>query len=85
MQILLDPDSKKMLERQAKIRKISVGQVIREAVELYGKEKEGDEKHLTDQDPIWGIVGMISDSEADLSDEHDHYIYGTSKNKRHKK
>jgi Ribbon-helix-helix protein, copG family len=41
MQILLDPEAKKMLEREASARKISVGQVIREAVELYGKERWG--------------------------------------------
>lgn len=41
LQILLDPEAKKMLERYAKIRNTSVGQVIREAVELYGKEKVG--------------------------------------------
>ena len=82
MQILMDPDSKKMLEREAKIRKISVGQVIREAVELYGKEKVGDEKPLMDRDPIWDIVGLIPRGETDLSEEHDHYIYDTPKKKR---
>jgi hypothetical protein len=84
MQILLDPESKKMLEQEAKIRNISVGQVIREAVELYGKEKARDERNLTEKDPLWDIVGLIPDSETDLSEEHDHYIYKTSKIKRSK-
>lgn len=79
MQILLDPEAKKMLEREAKIRNTSVGQVIRDAVELYGKEKVGDEKQLTDKDPLWDIVGLISDETTDLSEEHDHYLYGTPK------
>jgi hypothetical protein len=85
MQILLDPEAKKMLEREASARKISVGQVIREAVELYGKEKMGDEKELTDKDPIWDIVGLIANGESDLSEEHDHYLYGTLKKKQSRK
>ena len=85
MQILLDPEAKKMLEREATTRKISVGQVIREAVELYGKEKMGDEKQLNDKDPIWDIVGLITNGKTDLSEEHDHYLYGTPKKQRSNK
>lgn len=85
MQILLDPEAKKMLEREATVRKISVSQVIREAVELYGKEKMADEKQLTDKDPIWNIVGLITSDETDLSEKHDYYLYGTPKERRSKK
>ena len=86
MQILIDAEAKKMLEREAKIRNISVGQVIRDAVELYGKEKLGDEKQLTGNDPLWKMVGIVTDELSDASEEHDHYIYGTSKKiRRHKK
>jgi len=84
MQILLDPEAKKMLEREAKIREVSVGQVIREAVELYERTKAGNEKDLTDKDPIWDIVGLVSSDVTDLSEEHDHYIYGTPKRKLRK-
>ena len=85
MQILLDPGAKKMLEREAKIREISVGQVIREAVELYEKTKVSDEKDLTEKDPIWDIVGLVSGNATDLSEEHDHYIYGNPKRKNRKR
>jgi len=85
MQILLDPEAKKMLEREAKIRNISVGQVIRDAVELYEKEKVGDGKQLTDKDLLWDIVGLVSDEITDLSEEHDHYLYGTHKKKQRRK
>jgi len=85
MQILLDPEAKKMLEDEAKIREISVSQVIREAVELYGKEKIDTEKELEDQDPLWDIVGIVSTGKTDLSLEHDHYLYGSKKRKRPKK
>ena len=85
MQILLDPEAKKMLEDEAKIREISVSQVIREAVELYGKEKIDTEKELEDQDPLWDIVRIVSTGKTDLSLEHDHYLYGSKKRKRPKK
>jgi hypothetical protein len=85
MQILLDPEAKKMLEREAQAREISVGQVIREAVELYGKEKVGGEKDLTEKDSIWDIVGLVSTEITDVSEEHDHYIYGSPKKKRRAK
>lgn len=85
MQILLDPEAKKMLERAAKARDVSVGQVIREAVELYGKEVAGEEKDLTDTDPIWDMVGLVSTQVTDLSEQHDHYLYGTPKKRKRNK
>jgi hypothetical protein len=45
----------------------------------------GDEKELTDKDPIWDIVGLIANGESDLSEEHDHYLYGTLKKKQSRK
>jgi ribbon-helix-helix CopG family protein len=85
MQILIDPEAKKMLEREAKSRNISVGQVIREAVELYEKESLSGEKDFTDEDPLWDIVGIATGDEVDVSEEHDHYLYGAAKQKSQKK
>jgi len=82
MQILMDPDAKKMLEREAKNRSVSVGQIIREAVELYEKLKADQEVELSDQDPIWDLVGIARSTDHDLAEQHDHYLYGTSKRRQ---
>lgn len=85
MQILIDPEMKKVLEQEARSREVSVGQVIREAVELYGKQKVESEQEFTEDDPLWGILGVVSSSSKDLSEEHDHYLYGTPKRKKRKR
>ena len=82
MQILLEDKQKKMLERLAKVQNSSVGQIIREAVDEYEKSRSQEERVLTDDDPLWRIVGIIKTKDTDLSEEHDHYIYGTKKRSR---
>src|SRR3990172_2068937 len=79
MQILLEDKQKKMLERLAKVQKSSVGQIIREAVDEYEKSRSQEERVLTDDDPLWRIVGIIKTKDTDLSEEHYHCIYGTEK------
>ena len=84
MQILLDPRQKQILQREAKKQKSSVGHVIREAVELYEKQKLDEDAVLRQDDAIWKIIGMIRGKQSDASEEHDHYIYGTPKKKKFK-
>lgn len=85
MQILLDEDQKIALEREAEAKHVSVGSLIREAVELYQKAQLETDTMLTRNDAIWNLVGIARSDADDLSREHDHYVYGTQKLNRRKK
>lgn len=85
MQILLDENQKIALEREAEAKHVSVGYLIREAVELYQKAQRETETKLTKNDAIWNLVGIARSDADDLSMEHDHYVYGTRKLSRLKK
>ena len=84
MQILLDAAQKRQLEKEANLRNTSMGQLIREAVDAYCLQSEKSDPILQDDDPIWQIVGTAKIRKSDLSEEHDHYIYGTPKTKNRK-
>lgn len=85
MQILLEEDQKMALEREAEAKHVSVGYLIREAIELYQRTQSGTETTLTENDAIWNLIGIARSDADDLSKEHDHYIYGTQKLSSRKK
>jgi len=76
-QIYLPRRLHRSLRRAAKVRGVSMAQLIREAAEeaLRGME-------LPQQDPFADLVGAIRDAPPDLAEGHDHYLYGTPPRRR---
>ena len=63
------------VQKRAKAEAKSVAAVVREAVRKYLAEKEVD----WENDPIFKLVGIMKTGTTDLSENHDHYIYGIKK------
>lgn len=75
-QLYLTQEQRKVLEKQSRLTGKSAGELVREAVdEVYLRERP-QERQLSKEDPIWGLVGAGSSSEADISARHDDYLYG---------
>jgi hypothetical protein len=60
------------LQRAARARGVSMAQLLREAAEEIVR-REG----RTTEDPFGGLVGAMRDAPPDLSENHDHYLYGS--------
>jgi hypothetical protein len=80
-QIYIDPNQDAELRRLAGTRDVSVSVLIREAVAKYLAEQDRPHFERPEDNPLWGIVGLIDDPDAptDGSINHDHYIYGAPK------
>jgi len=75
-QLYLTEEQRKVLEKQSRLTGKSAGELVREAVdEVYLKDRPA-ERQLSEQDPIWGLVGAGSSGEPDISARHDDYLYG---------
>ena len=63
------------VRKRAKAESKSDAAVVREAVEKHLDEKEID----WENDPLFKLVGLMKTGASDLSENHDHYIYGVKK------
>ena len=77
-QIYLDPTSYEWLKSRAEREHVSIGHQIREAVARYVVEEEAAKElpTLAEDDPVWQLIGMGDSGVGDLSENHDHYLYG---------
>ena len=74
IQIYLDEDQDRLLERLARLRRTSKSKLIRESIERYLNELVPLE-----EDPALGIVGLAGTAgKKDLSERHDTYLVGAS-------
>ncbi len=77
-QLYLDEAQRRALEEQAERTGKSMGQLIREAVDLVYLKGPGRERPLGPDDPIWQWVGSGQSGSEDTSARHDTYLYGAS-------
>jgi hypothetical protein len=77
MQIYLSREQHEMLKALSSSVGKSVAGLIREAIERYMEEPGGEP--LRPDDPLWDIAGAVESGIGDLSEKHDHYLYGKKK------
>lgn len=77
LQIYLEKEQKRALERRAKLLDKSVAQLIREAIDK-SLQNEGYGP-IPEKDTFWNIIGLGQSQRGDLSTEHDKYLYGWKK------
>jgi hypothetical protein len=82
-QIYIAPEQEERLQRLAQERRVPVSALIREAVAEYLVEQETPNFERPEDNPLWGIVGIVDDPDAptDASTNLDHYLYGAPKRK----
>jgi hypothetical protein len=68
--ILLPGELKTRAERHARAHGTSLGQLIRQALEITLREADKPDALFSDDEPFDG------DAPADLASEHDRYLYG---------
>ncbi len=68
----------KDLQTVARREHASVAELVRRAAQKYLEEYR-NKKINWKNDPLWTIVGSGESRMGDLSSEHDHYLYGSSK------
>jgi hypothetical protein len=80
-QIYIAPEQEERLQRLAESRSVPVSLLIREAVAEYLHEHERPHFKRPEDNPLWGIVGLVDDPDfpADASMNIDHYLYGAPK------
>jgi hypothetical protein len=80
-QIYIAPEQEARLQRLAESRHVPVSLLIREAVAEYLVERETPHFERSEDNPLWGIVGLVDDPDAptDGSLNVDHYLYGAPK------
>lgn len=80
-QIYLRLDMFKALEQESRQEKKSIAEIIRQAVQSHLEERQSRRLRELDwqNDPLTKIAGMVHDGPADLSANHDHYLYGWDK------
>jgi predicted hydrolase (HD superfamily) len=80
-QIYIAPDQEEQLKLLAEQRSLPVSHLIREALAVYIAEQEAPRLGRPEDNPLWGIVGLVDDPDApiDASTNLDHYLYGASK------
>ena len=70
VQVYLDVEQDRLLERLAAARKVSKSWLIRESIRRYLEELVPPE-----EDPALGIIGLAGETgERDLSERHDDYL-----------
>lgn len=75
-QLYLAEEQRKILRAEARKTGKSVGQLIREAVDEVYRRGNVREKPLRKTDPLWRFVARGESREGDISERHDHYLYG---------
>lgn len=75
-QLYLADKQRKALKAEARRSGKSVGQLVREAVDEVYLTRKAREKPIGKRDPIWRMVGRGKSREGDISERHDHYLYG---------
>jgi hypothetical protein len=75
-QLYLDEAARQILDQLSLKTGKSVGQLIREAIDLTYCGAQAIEKPLSKLDPIWGFIGSGKSRETDVSARHDDYLYG---------
>ncbi len=77
-QVYLPHNIYEQLKQHTEAEDLTMGHQIREALTEYmvgvGKEEEKGQI-LTEDDPIWNIIGMVESGITDGSVNHDRYIY----------
>ncbi len=73
-QLYLDASQKEFLDERARETGTSLGQLVREAVEIY--MREAPERPLAADDPLWFFVGAGERRSTDVAARHDDYLYG---------
>lgn len=81
-QMFLDIDQKESLERLQKDSKIPIAEIIRKAIDTFlpewkEKKKMPAEDEMTEK--LLSIAGACKGGPKDLADEHNRYLYSTSR------
>ena len=75
-QMYLPEDTLRKLKRKSKKEKTTVSNIVRNAISDFLSKEE---KKNWAEDPLWEMVGKSSSKEADLSVNHDKYLYGKTR------
>ncbi len=70
------------VQRYAKRHGVSMAAVVRRSLAQVLKEPPRLSKRDYEHDPLWSIVGMAQSCTGDLSEHHDHYLYGKPRRPR---
>lgn len=70
------------VQRYAKRHGVSMAAVIRRSLAQVLQEPPRLSKRAYERDPLWRIVGMARSRTGDLSEHHDHYLYGKPRRAR---
>jgi len=73
-QIYLPEDLYQRLRMRSKATGKSMAEQIRESLERYLTDSEAE--NPKPDDPIWEMAGQAKSNYHDLSDQHNHYLYG---------
>jgi hypothetical protein len=76
-QIYLPRRLHRALKRAAQTRGVSMAQLLRDAAEDVVRRTE-----RTEDDPLRDVIGVVRDAPSDLSEAHDHYLYGMPRRRR---
>ena len=77
-QLYLDAAQRRVLDEEAERTGKSMGQLIREAVDVVYLKRAEQQRPLAPDDPIWGLVGSGESGTADTATRHDEHLYGSS-------
>jgi hypothetical protein len=80
-QIYLTHDTFRALKQESKQAKTSIAEIIRQSIAAHLQERRLRKGRDFDwkEDPLSKVAGMVKDGPADLSVNHDHYLYGWKK------
>ena len=81
--VRLDEDTHRAVKLLAVDRRVSAAEIIRDAIDRYLTNPPtpgGDAP--PEQDPFFQVIGLVNTGTRDGSLRHDHYIYGTPKQRK---
>jgi Ribbon-helix-helix protein, copG family len=68
IQVYLRPDQLDKVRALARRRHLSIAEIIRQGVDRVLGDVPPEE------DPLWELVGMVTEGPSDLSEKHDEYL-----------
>jgi hypothetical protein len=79
-QVYITAEQEDLLKQVASREKRTEAEIIRSALDARLRPRRAPPRRLAD-DALWGIVGLGSGEQKDVSQNVDHYLYGTPREK----